>query len=361
MKIIIILTKSITFNTFLKFQSDYFAKMGLKVEVGCSDPENLNIKNIPKHKINFPNKITQLLNLVNYFKIYLQIKKLIKNNPKTIFYLHTPVASYLFRLFNIFQKLKIIYFVHGFRFTSKTNYIKSIFFKCIEKILSYKTGVFITINNEDYNYAKYNLKNKGNVFKINGVGLNLRNKSNQKLHFNNKIRKILVISAYKKEKGYQDVLNVAEMLGKHKINITCYGYGDNKIYEQIKIKKKLKNIRFNNFDRNLENKIKNYDILLHLSKREGLPVAIMQSLLNGLPVICYNIRGNNDLIEDTYNGYFINSCEEVLQKINYLNLETNIFSKMKINALNTINKNFSKDLINSNLFKIIKNYNKSSK
>ena len=44
--------------------------MGLKV-VGCSDPENLNTLHIPKHKIDFPSKITQLLNLVNYFLKYI--------------------------------------------------------------------------------------------------------------------------------------------------------------------------------------------------------------------------------------------------------------------------------------------------
>ena len=55
--------------------------------------------------------------------------------------------------------------------------------------------------------------------------------------------------------------------------------------------------------------------MLHLSKREGLPVSLMQSLSVGLPVICYNIRGNNDLIEDNFNGYFVKSYKEVPGRI----------------------------------------------
>ena len=39
---------------------------------------------------------------------------------------------------------------------------------------------------------------------------------------------------------------------------------------QLKIKKNLNNIYFNNFDSKLKNKIKNFDILLHLSKRGRL-------------------------------------------------------------------------------------------
>ena len=47
----------------------------------------------------------------------------------------------------------------------------------------------------------------------------------------------------------------------------------------------------------------------------------------GLPVICYNIRGNNDLIIDKDNGYFVKSYKEVPGKILYLKLENKFFIK----------------------------------
>ena len=176
MKIIFICTRSITFNTFLRSQAAYFIKKGFDVEVACSDSKNLNFKNNLIHKIDFPNKITNLFNFIRYIKIFIQIKTLVRKNTSTIFYLHTPVASHLFRLFTFFDKLKIIYFVHGFRFTPITNPIKAFFFKTIEKILSYKTDIFITINNDDYNFAKFNFLKKSSCYKINGVGLNLTTK-----------------------------------------------------------------------------------------------------------------------------------------------------------------------------------------
>ena len=359
MKIIFISTKPITFNTFLKSQAEYFIKKGLKVEVASSDIEKVNFKENLKHSIDFPNKIIDLFNPIRYLNVFIQIKKLAKKNPSTIFYLHTPVASYLFRLFTFFDKLKIIYFVHGFRFTSVTNFINAFFFKSIEKILSYTTDIFITINNEDYNYSKTNFSKKSLFYKIKGVGLNLTTKHfKKKIKKKLKIKKILVIAAYKKEKGYLDVLKVAEVLKNKKVKIECYGYGSYYIFNSIKVKKKLHNISFNKFDVDLPNKIKNFDILLHLSKREGLPVAVMQSLSEGLPVICYNIRGNNDLIRDKFNGYFINSYKDVIGKINYLNLEGVIFNSMRINASNSINKDFDKKKINLNIYKIISNYSK---
>ena len=153
-------------------------------------------------------------------------------------------------------------------------------------------------------------------------------------------------------------MKIAESIKNKKIKIVCYGYGNYLYFNSLKIKRKLKNITFNKFDINLKNRIKNFDILLHLSKREGLPVSIMQSLSEGLPVICYNIRGNNDLIKDKFNGYFIKSFKDVPNKINYLMLEHNIFNKMRKNAYETIDENFSQKNINQKIYNIIKKINK---
>ena len=356
MKIIFICTRSITFNTFLKSQANYLIKKGFKVEVACSDSEKLDFNNNLKHKINFPTKILDLFNIKRYLEIFFQIKSLIKKESKTIFFIHTPVASHLFRLLTFFYKLKIIYFVHGFRFTSGTSMLKAFFFKSIEKILSINTDIFITINTEDYNYAKNNLSRSALYYKLNGVGLTKSSKFKKKISKKKEIRKILVIAAYKKEKGYFEVLKVAEMLKDKNIKIECYGYGNFNKFNSIKIKKKLNNISFNEFDKNLKDKIKQYDILLHLSKREGLPVSVMQCLSEGLPVICYNIRGNNDLVEDKFNGFFVDTYKDVYKRIFYLNLEEVVFNKLRDNAIKSINKNFFENEINYKLYKIINNY-----
>ena len=145
-----------------------------------------------------------------------------------------------------------------------------------------------------------------------------------------------------------------------KIKIECYGEGQFYQFDRIRVKKNLKNIFFRNFDVNLKKKIKKYDILVHLSKREGLPVSIMQSLTEGLPVICYNIRGNNDLIKDNFNGFLVQSYKDVPNKIHYLNLDKFYFNKMRYNALKTINKHFLKKKVNSKIYNIIKKLSKYS-
>jgi glycosyltransferase involved in cell wall biosynthesis len=52
------------------------------------------------------------------------------------------------------------------------------------------------------------------------------------------------------------------------------------------------------------------DFFAHPSFREGLSVAVMEAMANGLPVICTEIRGNTDLIEDNKGGYLFKPAEQ---------------------------------------------------
>ena len=160
-----------------------------------------------------------------------------------------------------------------------------------------------------------------------------------------------------KNKGYNELLKIAKIIKNKKIKIDHFGYGNYQKYRQIKNKKELKNLSFKNFEKNLKRKIKNYDIMLHLSEREGLPVSVMECLSEGLPIICNKIRGNIDLIKDKYNGFFINSYKEVPIIINFLNIDKKKFNQMRINAVKSISNDFSHKKVNHIIFKILKKFN----
>ena len=59
------------------------------------------------------------------------------------------------------------------------------------------------------------------------------------------------------------------------------------------------------------------DAFVFMSYQEGLPVALMEAMASGLPVICSEIRGNVDLIQHRENGIFaendpVNVAESIL-------------------------------------------------
>lgn len=307
-EIVFIVYKSITINRFLIQSIEKFLSNEFKVILVVSDPDNLDVKislknNLKVVKSTFFNgsslikRLNLLSLLVNYYTIG-------KKYPSAIFYLHTPFASHLFRFVNLFRSLNIIYFVHGFRFTSESPLFKKVFFSLIERLLAFKVTKFITINKDDYDYAISHLSS--NVLKCNGVGvvINNNNFSNtQNISASKSSFVIGVVAAYKSDKGYSDVLWLAKHLRSYiNVEIHCYGYGDSTWLEKKIRDQGLTNIILKGFVDNIEDHISKFDLLLHPSRREGLPVALQEAMLLRTLVLASNIRGNRDLITHGITG-----------------------------------------------------------
>jgi glycosyltransferase EpsD len=70
------------------------------------------------------------------------------------------------------------------------------------------------------------------------------------------------------------------------------------------------------------------DIAMSSSRREGLPVNLMEAMATGLPIIATNCRGNRDLINNGYNGILVdgNNIQQMADAIQrlYLNKDLRI-------------------------------------
>ena len=148
------------------------------------------------------------------------------------------------RLALIFTNQKIMYFVHGYRFHSSEKNLKYFIFYYIEKILSKITDYYININKEDYLIThKYFKIRKSKILKLPSVGIDFfKFKKIKKYKTKNNKFKIGVISAYRDNKGYYDLINIAEYLSINNFNteINCFGYDDPFKYKKIINEKNLK-------------------------------------------------------------------------------------------------------------------------
>ena len=169
--------------------------------------------------------------------------------------------------------------------------------------------------------------------------------------------KIGVIAGYKKVKGYDDIIYVAKNLSNNpKIQFISFGYEKPEKYLN-KIKKlKINNIKLNRFVNDIYSEIDKFDVLLHLSKREGLSTATLQSLHRGVPVIGYDIRGVRDLIHNTYNGILINFGEKdkVVEVINFLFNNKSLYYSLQKQSSLTIDDSYSKESSQKILFEFMK-------
>ena len=94
------------------------------------------------------------------------------------------------------------------------------------------------------------------------------------------------------------------------------------------------------------------DVFVFMSKHEGLPVALMEAMASGVPVICSDIRGNVDLVQDGETGLLCSNDSEKLSKI-IMRLMTDKELQLSISECeqNRI-KDFSDEVVIEQLVKI---------
>lgn len=274
--------------------------------------ENMSIKvyNVP-----IPRKITAIKEMISSYK---KIKKVCSENNYDILHCHSPIGGVLARFaFKEFRKKggKLIYTAHGFHFFKGAPIKNWIIFYPIEKFCSRYTDCLITINKEDYKRAK-NFKAK-EVKYVPGIGVDTEKikdiKKNRKIlnEFNIKDEVVLVsVGELSNRKNHKVILKALEKVKGNFKYIIC-GQGAKK-EELIKLSKELnlqEKVEFLGYRQDVKEILKASDIFCFPSKQEGLPVALMEAMASGLPVICSDIRGNKDLIENKKGGYLLKSYD----------------------------------------------------
>lgn len=80
------------------------------------------------------------------------------------------------------------------------------------------------------------------------------------------------------------------------------------------------------------------DIAVSSSRREGLPVNVMEAMATGLPLVVTNCRGNRDLVKNGLNGYVveIDNVERFSKMIENLYLSSNTRESFGIASLKMI-------------------------
>lgn len=287
---------------------------------------------------------------LNNIKALIELIKVQKSEKYDIVHVHTPTAAVYGRLLKLFFKnIEVIYTAHGFHFYRGAPLINWIIYYPIEKLLSKLTDKIITINKEDYFFAKKLKVNK--LFYMNGVGIDFK-KYNPDLFDNREIRKklrisedkfiILMIADVNKNKNHMQMVKAIEYLKAKKLNIKviCAGEGPliAQINKYIKDNSMEEYIEMLGFKNNIEELIAISDIGILMSYREGLPKNIMEFMAYKKPVIGTNTRGIRDLIDDNKTGFIVDIDDYIgtSEKIELLYNNPDIIEKFGENAFEKI-------------------------
>jgi glycosyltransferase involved in cell wall biosynthesis len=189
----------------------------------------------------------------------------------------------------------------------------------IEKICARFTDVLITINKEDYALAQKKMPAK-KVCYVPGVGIDLSKIQNIECD-RNEVRKsmgvpedcvlLLSIGELNVNKNHQVVVKALAKLNNKNVHYAVAGVGDQKgnllnLAKELGVENQFHLLGYRT------DALKLYraaDIFIFPSFREGLSVSMMEAMASGCPIVCSQIRGNVDLVENEKGGYLFNPVD----------------------------------------------------
>ncbi len=276
-----------------------------------------------------PRKITDVKGMTEAFN---QVKKLCNQNHYSILHCHSPIGSVIARM-AVAQSRKefntrVIYTAHGFHFYQGAPVKNWLLYYPIEKLCSYETDVLITINKEDYNFAKENMSAKKVIY-IPGVGIDTkkyfsedfdRNSKRKSLGLNDGDLMVLSVGELNDNKNHETIIRAISQLNDSRIHYFIAGKGNKKEYLQRLGDELGVNLHLLGYRTDINELLNSADIFALPSFREGLSVALMEAMAAGLPCLVSKIRGNVDLIDNGFGGFLCNpdAVDQFKEKIRIL-------------------------------------------
>ena len=334
-----------------------FKENGYKTYVAAKD--NLKDNECIKYCDKFINiSVNRSPFKLNNIKAIEELKNIIKLEKINVIHCHTPVGSVVARLAakKDIKKgnVRLIYTAHGFHFFKGAPIKNWLLFYPIELYLAKYTTTLITINSEDYEFAKKKFSKRCNdIIYIPGVGIDINKfKSKMSIDEIKKYKKSLgigekdyiltCVARLDKNKNQKFLIQVINNLKDKNIHLILVGRDEiGGLYQKIVKEKKLENkVHFLGNRNDISNILSITDIVLSASKREGLPINILEAFASGKPVVALNCRGMTDLIEDEKNGFIVRNkdIEEYIGKILKIYNDKKLYENIKINNLEKASK-----------------------
>ncbi len=307
--------------------SIYFKKIDYCV------PNPLNIFFIDKF---ISNKKIDILQLNHPFLIYNISKKIKKlnSNIKKVFVFHTQ-----YDLYHNYVKFIPIKLYSKFIWNHITDVISNVDVVIVPS-KSMMNKIKDNVNSRYYEKLVY-IPNPVDIDIINNIDLNEVNYLKDKLNLKGKFV-LGFVGRIEKEKNLDTLLEffVNNFYNNEKIILLIVGGGS---YLQD-LKTKYSNFKNIIFTGKIEfQKIGLYykllDVFISLSLSEVKPLAYLEALTLGVPIIAFKTIGADDLIIDNYNGFLVNPDNSyqlnIFNIINNLVNNKELLENLKLNAINS--------------------------
>lgn len=220
----------------------------------------------------------------------------------------SPAGGVLARIVAHQRGIPVVYTAHGFHFYRGAPLKNWMLYYPVEKLLAHWTKLLVTVNKEDYCFAKAHLAAE-QVVSIPGVGA----KAGQTgLRQANDVRKalrdrygiaqdavlLLSVGELNKGKNHRTAIAALAALKRRDLYYIICGQG-----RQLERLRRYANrlgvgdyVLLAGYQEQVSLFYQSADIFVFPSMREGMPVALMEAMAAGMPCVVSDIRGNRELV-----------------------------------------------------------------
>ncbi len=281
------------------------------------------------------------LSIKNAF-LSLKIRRLIKKEKFDIIYLHTTLCAFWVRLAlkGLKNRPVVVNTVHGYLFGKGFGSLHNKLYSACERLVRNQTDYIAVMNNEDEIIAKENSLCKGEIYKIDGMGIDFSKKEIISATPSHPPENLVYVGELNKRKNQIFLVKALKRLeGAH---LTLVGDGKEKeaILKYIKKEGLEKRVTVTGFTKEVGKYLSLADMYVSASKIEGLPFNILEAMKAGLPIVASKTKGQEDLLpdeclyeaenEDDFINHILNSSQEASYDIRKYELDLVLEKNMQI-------------------------------
>ena len=256
------------------------------------------------------------------FRAYRQLKKLLAEERYDLILCNTPMGGIVTRLAAKKarkQGTKVIYMAHGFHFFKGSSKAAWLLYYPIEKFMAKYCDLLITVNEEDYALAKERFGRRTKIARIHGVGVDETRYHPAGPEERLALREaeglapedfvILCTGELNENKNQKTLISAAAQLKDSlpglKILLAGNGPKEQELRARIRAEGLEGIVKLLGYRTDLEKIVPAADLIVSCSRREGMPLNVIEAMLCEKPVVASHNRGHDELVAEGETGYLL--------------------------------------------------------
>ena len=111
------------------------------------------------------------------------------------------------------------------------------------------------------------------------------------------------------EKGVDVLIDALKILGRTDVHLVLAGSGpeQNNLKDQIENLSLTSQVHFVGYEKNVSRVFNIIDVYVQSSRFEGMPISVLEAMVEGCPVVVTNVDGNKEVVVDGESGWVVPS------------------------------------------------------